>query len=302
MTVAVSADITSFVAPRHSYKPTCLCKDGYGGEKCEIVANECARNPCAEPRVCRPDPTTAAGYTCRCPESNPECANEVVITSGKCSDSAPGGGCYEPRHPLSFTGKSYAQYTLGSFIDRHLNVALRVRTFHPTGNVMFAAGRIDYSILEIVNGHVQYRFDCGSGEGLVRVTSTTVNDGNWHEIRLERLGNLAEIIIDGTHRSQGAAPGVNDVLNLESNDVFFGAEVRLMPSVHQPFDDVRMGFVGCMDDIRINDNPLPHQMNISPVLSGSNSLNSNGASVASLKRFTNVEFVCRTPLDRPGNR
>ena len=42
MTVAITSDISSFVAPRHKYKPTCLCKDGYGGEKCDVVANECA--------------------------------------------------------------------------------------------------------------------------------------------------------------------------------------------------------------------------------------------------------------------
>jgi protocadherin Fat 1/2/3 len=33
-------------------------------------------------------------------------------------------------------------------------LTLRFRTVHPTGNVMFASGRIDYSILEIVNGEV----------------------------------------------------------------------------------------------------------------------------------------------------
>lgn len=135
-----------------------------------------------------------------------------------------------------------------------------------------------------------------------------VNDGAWHDIRLERHGSVAELTIDGSHRSQGAAPGVNDVLNLEPiNDfVFFGAEVRLISGSQsqQSSDDVRMGFVGCLDDIRLNDNLLPqHITNSNSPVSSLNSLNpgvSPGQSVT-LRRFTNVEFVCRVPLDRPGN-
>ena len=152
---------------------------------------------------------------------------------------------------------------------------------------------------------MQYRFDCGSGEGLVRVTGVSVNDGIWHDVRLERHGSIAEIVVDGTHRSQGAAPGVNDLINLDNNDVFFGAEVRLVPSMHQSFDDVRMGFVGCLDDIRLNDILLPQHITSPPVsinsLGGHISDISNSNQLATLKRFTNVEFICRIASDRPGN-
>lgn len=139
-----------------------------------------------------------------------------------------------------------------------------------------------------------------------------VNDGVWHDIRLERHGSVAELTVDGSHRSHGAAPGVNDVLNLEPiNDfVFFGAEVRLISGSQgqhqQSSDDVRMGFVGCLDEIRLNDNLLPQHLTSGNLpVSSLNSLNpgvssSPGQSVT-LKRFTNVEFVCRVPLDRPGN-
>jgi len=306
MTVTVTTDISSFVAPRHSYQPTCLCKDGYSGDKCDVVANECARSPCPDSRVCRPE-LSPPGYSCRCPENQPGCSdgNEIGPLAVPCKDSsdtlAGGAGCYHPRHPLSFSGKSYAQYSLGSSIERHMVLSLKLRTVHPTGNIMFAAGRIDHTILEIVNGQVQFRFDCGSGEGLVRVSGVTVNDGSWHDIKLERHGSMAELIVDGTHRSQGSAPGVNDVLNLEpGNDyIFFGAEVRLQ---QQNLDDVRLGFVGCLDDIRMNDLALPHHV-IQPSGASINSLNPQGSSSNPsivLRRFANVEFICRPPADRPG--
>lgn len=37
----------------------------------------------------------------------------------------------------------------GSLIERRLTVGLRLRTVHPTGNLMFIAGRVDYAILEV---------------------------------------------------------------------------------------------------------------------------------------------------------
>lgn len=158
MTVTVTSDISSFVAPRHKYQPTCLCKDGYSGEKCDVVANECARNPCPDSRVCRPEPT-APGYSCMCPENQPGCSgNDVVPLSTPCKDPsdtlAGGSACYYPRHPLSFAGKSYAQYSLGSSVERHIVLTLKFRTVHPTGVIMFAAGRVDYTILEVVNSQV----------------------------------------------------------------------------------------------------------------------------------------------------
>lgn len=66
---------------------------------------------------------------------------------------------------------------------------------------MYAAGKVDYNILEIVNGGVQYRFELGSGEGIVRVGDIYVADGHWHEVKLERDRNNAKITIGTYHIS-----------------------------------------------------------------------------------------------------
>ena len=42
----VATDVTSFVSPRHKHRTECTCKEGYAGNHCEIVVNECARGPC----------------------------------------------------------------------------------------------------------------------------------------------------------------------------------------------------------------------------------------------------------------
>ncbi|XP_048512093.1 fat-like cadherin-related tumor suppressor homolog isoform X4 [Athalia rosae] len=272
----IATDVTSFVSPRHKHKMECSCKEGYAGNHCEVVVNECARDPCPLFKVCVPD-SSIQGYSCQCPEGFAGQTCDIDIS--KCHDES----CYIPRNPISFSGKSYARYKVDKAliketIEDGLSLSLRIRTMQPTGNLMYAAGKVDYNILEVVNGVVQYRFDLGSGEGLVRVSSVYVSDGQWHDIQLERENNNAHVTVDGKHVAHGAAPGFDDILNLQSDDLYLGAEVRQHPSI-LGFEDVQRGFSGCMDDVRIARVSVPLHM-------------SGASSVAVLKRFANVEFSC----------
>ncbi len=82
----------------------------------------------------------------------------------------------------------------------------------------------------MVNGAVQYRFDCGSGEGLVRVSSIRIDDGQWHKLTVERRGNTAEVTIDGKARAESSAPGTNDLLNLDRYDSCFSQVQQMLKS------------------------------------------------------------------------
>ncbi|XP_055537242.1 fat-like cadherin-related tumor suppressor homolog isoform X2 [Wyeomyia smithii] len=272
----ISTDVTSFVSAQHTHKMECSCKEGYGGDKCQHAVNECSKSPCPNYKNCVPD-SSDQGYHCICPEgfAGPKCDRDI----SKCNDET----CYTPRNPVSFSGKSYAHYRIEKEIAKknledQLMLSLRIRTVQPTGNIMYSAGKVDYNILEIVNGVIQYRFDLGSGEGMVSVTSIFVSDGLWHEVRLEREGNSARVIVDNKHVASGNAPGVNGVLNLQSDDIYFGAEVKQHPTV-LGFEDIQRGYMGCMDDIKLSKIPVPLHMN-------------GASSVASLRRFANVEFSC----------
>lgn len=59
---------------------------------------------------------------------------------------------------MSFSGKSYAQYTIKRSLERHLSASLALRTLHPSGTIMFAAGDVDYSVLELVSGFIRLDF------------------------------------------------------------------------------------------------------------------------------------------------
>jgi protocadherin Fat 1/2/3 len=80
-----------------------------------------------------------------------------------------------------------------------------------------------------------------------------------HEIKLEREGNSARLVVDGKHIASGSAPGVNEVLNVLTDDIYFGAEVR--PNIEIiDYENIERGYNGCMDDIRISKVPTPWQL------------------------------------------
>ncbi|XP_044007072.1 fat-like cadherin-related tumor suppressor homolog isoform X2 [Aphidius gifuensis] len=278
--ISVSTDVISFVTSKYKHKIECHCREGYAGNHCDVIVNECANNNCNSYQICIPD-LSKKGYVCQCPEGLTGSTCNTDIT--KCHDDS----CYTPRNPISFSGKSYGAWKIDKSkiketIEDRLSFSLKIRTVQPTGNLMYASGKIDYNILEIVNGAAQYKFDLGSGEGLVRVNSVYISDGQWHEIQLERDNNNARLTVDGKHVAHGSAPGINDILNLQSDDLYLGAEVRQHPTI-LGFEDVQRGFIGCMDDVKIDKISVPLHM-------------SGASTIAILKRFANVEFSCNTDI------
>lgn len=148
---AIYADVTSLVSPYHQHKLECKCQDGYGGDRCETVLNECARKPCPDHKKCFPD-QTSQGFTCQCVEGQGEGKCEAEMTTFKCY----GESCFRPNNPVFFGGKSYAQYKVNKenvngkrLLEDQLTLSMRLRTVNPSGNLMYAAGKIDYNILEV---------------------------------------------------------------------------------------------------------------------------------------------------------
>lgn len=275
--ISVSTDVRSLVFPQFQQDTVCHCKPGFAGPNCQLILNECHREPCPSFRVCVPD-SSDQGYSCQCPPGFTGAMCNVNLTS--CQDRK----C-DVINPLQFSGRSYAQYSLKRSLERHLSLSLGFKTRYQAATIMYARGLVDYSILEVVNGKLQYRFNFGSGEGLVTLTDKTVSDGAWYAVQLERHGNSAELSLDGKWRAQGAAPGLNDVLNLEQSDVYFGADV-VQATSDNTRTEISRGFVGCMDDIKLDHVSIPLHIN-------------GDSQVAKLARFTNIEFKCDS-LAEPG--
>uniref|UniRef100_A0A8C7P4Y4 FAT atypical cadherin 1a n=1 Tax=Oncorhynchus mykiss TaxID=8022 RepID=A0A8C7P4Y4_ONCMY len=226
----------SFVTPRHQRTATCQCEGG----KCPTVNKLCDANPCPEGMECVAD-RKEAKYSCVCPDG---------AKQGKCSDG----------QSLTFSGTGYVKYRLMENENKEeMKLSLRLRTFSSHATVMYAKGT-DYSILEIVNGRLQYKFDCGSGPGIVSVHSTQVNDGEWHAVTLEVDGNYAKLVLDRVHAASGTAPGTLRTLNLD-NSVYFGGHVRQHPPStagrHGRSLPLTNGLRGCVEAIVLNGQELP---------------------------------------------
>lgn len=270
-------DVISFASPSYSLTKKCVCKSGYGGKYCNESVNACSSEPCPTQRNCLPS-ESEEGYQCVCPKGY--LGKFCEIKSANCIN----GTCDKNSSTsVSFGGKSYAHYKVNkakakNILENQFTYSLQLRTVQQSGTLLYASGKIDYNVLEIVNGAVRYKFDLGSGEGVVVVSSVYISDGAWHSISLERTLNSAKVTVDNKHVSQGSAPGVNGILNIQSNDIFVGAEVRPHPSIIG-YEDIQRGFIGCMANIKISEEPLPLYI-------------SGGSTIAALKRFTNVEFKC----------
>ncbi|CAL4091043.1 unnamed protein product, partial [Meganyctiphanes norvegica] len=279
----IKTQTTSIVTPKFRQIARCQCYQGLGGARCETLVNACGYRPCAEYQDCTPTESNPRGYTCQCPlgHAGPKC--EINLAKCKIPD------CHYPLRPLSFKGKSFAQYNVPQQVQSSsLSLTLYIRTKFPVGYIMFSSGTVDYSILEVIDGFVQYRWDCGSGEGIVRVSTVRVNDGNWHMINFTREGSVAWLIVD-KEISSGSSPGVQDTLNLDSEFVYIGAKVvqSIVPGTAFQLK-TSLGFVGCMDQITIDGREMP----VSIVSS------SDGSPV--LKRLVNVELQCHSELPVPG--
>lgn len=145
----ISTDVITLVCPLHLHKTECKCHDGYGGEQCETIVNECARKPCLENEKCVPD-QSIQGYTCQCIDKLDE--GKCHLDPFKCHT----GNCFRPLNPIYFNGKSYIQYKIGKelfngkrFFEDIFVMTLKIRTFYPSGCLMSAFGKIDFNILEV---------------------------------------------------------------------------------------------------------------------------------------------------------
>lgn len=66
-----------------------------------------------------------------------------------------------------------------------------------------------------------------------------LSDGQWHTVELDRNGREAELSIDSSYTALGVSPGVHAILNVETEEIFFGSEVDVFPN---GFRDISKGF------------------------------------------------------------
>lgn len=185
----VATDVFALVAPPHRLRGECACAAGFTGEHCD-------------------KPAGADGDT------------------GECSEA----GCRSPPAVVHIAGDGYLVYRLERgvvdgerLLDDELTLSLRFRTRRERGTLLQAAGRVDYAVLEVAEGYLQFRMELGSGPALVRA-SVPVADGAWHEARLERRGAAMRLTVD-RRSAHAQTPPPAAVLDARADRLLIGASL-----------------------------------------------------------------------------
>eukprot|EP00061_Rhincodon_typus_P017007 g45502.t1 len=78
----------------------------------------------------------------------------------------------------------------------------------------------DFISLALVRGHVELRFNTGSGTGII-ISKTLIEPGKWHQVVVNRNRRNGMLSVDGEPHVLGQSPDGTDGLNLDT-DLFLG--------------------------------------------------------------------------------
>ncbi|XP_078729557.1 agrin-like [Lampetra fluviatilis] len=210
-------------------------KDGSKSVTATAALGPCDQNPCLHGGSCVPNKSE---FFCCCPLGRwgKVCESEISFFD-----------------PL-FIGMSYMVLGLGSIRLSH-KTHLRLGFTASQGNGLLlyageASGR-DFISLALVDHHVEFRFNAGSGSAVL-TSRKEVMAGEWHQVWVERTHRTAVLSVDKEPPVMGTSPGSLDSLNLDSEFYLGGAPRDLMPRIVDQTTAMK-GFMGCINHLSLND-------------------------------------------------
>ena len=148
---------------------------------------------------------------------------------------------------VKFNGKAYAQLDgVGYDLRRQTDVFMQFRTLSNEGLIFLVGGERMYLSIEIEQGRLVTRIDLESGSATLR-SKELVNDGNWHQLGVERLEKEILLKLNGKEIDSKIVDG-RDLYLETDGQLYFGG----YPNGGHAFDKVtKIGFNGCLRDIQV---------------------------------------------------
>ncbi|KAM9816185.1 neural-cadherin-like isoform 2-T2 [Syngnathus typhle] len=201
---------------------------------CSFMDDHCAnREEQQQPASC--------GKMGRCNDewSSVGCQCESGFTGSQCNQSAP---------EFSFDGRSHVQFQLlWSLPARQIRVQVGIRTRAAFGVILslLSQEQSEYLRLEVVQGLLAVFYNLGDGDYNLTLPFHHLDDGEWHELELDRFGREFTLRIDGGggRREITASPGRSQEIIIDPSVVMLG---NSFPSRHN------RSFLGCMRDLRFS--------------------------------------------------
>ncbi|VEN50001.1 unnamed protein product, partial [Callosobruchus maculatus] len=231
----------------------CLCRSGYRGNHCEILADSCRPNPCLYGGLCV---NLKPGYKCSCTDGR---------YGRHCEQSTFG---FHELSYMTFPPLDSATNDISfTFATTKPNSLLIYNYGLPTG------GRSDFVAMELVDGKAVFSF----GGTRTAITSISIGgktnnlaDGNWYKITATRNGRVVSLSVgkcteqgeicedcspdDNTCYIDGTGP--SGTLNFNNQPLLIGGVISADPILERPGQVHSDGLVGCVHSVSINGRQL----------------------------------------------
>ncbi|XP_060793464.1 basement membrane-specific heparan sulfate proteoglycan core protein isoform X6 [Neoarius graeffei] len=268
--------------PSAEYEFQCFCRDGYEGDRCEVV-----KDTCLDSSQCHNGGSCVDGH----------CVCAVGYTGVFCTQ---GQEAIVPEAPWNLEGSrvndSPQQYAAYFHDDGYLSLSksmfprstpespetieLEINTVSADGLVLwqgvepaqvlslhksFAHNKAsalrkqthkqesgaqgkgkDFISLGLQNGHLVFSYQLGSGEAEI-VSKERINDGHWHKITAVRTGKQGYIQVDDRTAQHGQSPGRSVMVNTKGN-IYLGGAPDLAVLTGGKFSS---GITGCVKNLSL---------------------------------------------------
>ncbi|KAI6191303.1 hypothetical protein M3Y97_00214000 [Aphelenchoides bicaudatus] len=213
-----------YMYPKFLRTYQCICNEGYGGAKCDVAVNQCSREMCTKYEMCIPSSSEANGFACSCAPGlkGDRCAAPTCEKPAECSQ----------KESISLLGNGYFQLFVAQNLEARMELLVEFKTVSRNAYLMHGAGHVDFHSILIENGYVEYRWNCGTGMGQVKIPHIRVDDGQWHTLKIMRRGRQVKLMLD-SHQAEGASPPGSDVVNLYSQATILTFGAQLLASAEQ---------------------------------------------------------------------
>ncbi|XP_042264744.1 basement membrane-specific heparan sulfate proteoglycan core protein isoform X3 [Thunnus maccoyii] len=237
------------------YEYQCLCKDGFEGERCEVVKDVCQSNlqcqnggSCVDGQcVCAPG---HAGLNCE--ESQVSSFPEALwnLEASEANDSP-----YQ--YAAHFHNNGYIALPKAIFPrsahDSPETIELEINTGSSEGLILWQGVELgehgkgkDFISLGLQNGHLVFSYQLGSGEAEI-LSRKSINDGRWHKVTAVRTGKDGYIQIDGGDALHGQSKGKSLMVNTKGS-IYLGGAPNMAAMTGGKFSS---GMTGCVRNLTL---------------------------------------------------
>ncbi|XP_053394807.1 pikachurin-like [Mercenaria mercenaria] len=191
--------------------------------------------------------------------NNGKCVDDGTVFRNKvrcdCELGTLGSKCEKEvniRYPR-FYGNSYMALPVLKNGYKEMNILLEFKPVAQFGLLLFSSefedARSDFFSIALIDGYLEFRYDCGTGMGVVRSSGPVVMD-TWNTLRIHRHETMATMWLNDEQPVQGTSLGSYSRLTLRLNLYVGGYD-----NIDQIQDKIgtSKAFVGCVEHVVVND-------------------------------------------------